>query len=117
MFWCIAEFFFYKKNYVTKPPHSDQKIVKNNIKDQPVFSAKTYELVHKKRCAGCHGTRGQGRLSITAPPLAGQTQSQLIQKIKAYRSGDINHPAMRLMTQDLTDHEIDQLAYYYSQFK
>ncbi len=81
------------------------------------FSAKIYELVQKKRCAGCHGTRGQGRLSITAPPLAGQSKEMLINKIKRYRSGEIDNPAMQLMTRDLSDQEIELLADYYSHFK
>lgn len=76
----------------------------------------TLKLLQKKGCAGCHGTKGQGRLSVTAPPLAGQSARELARKIRAFRAGETGTPAMRLMTRNLTDAEIDQLAGYYAQF-
>lgn len=107
-----AYIFFHKK--MSSPPTQPSLQLAENT--QP-FSAKNYKLIQNKRCAGCHGTKGQGRLSVTAPPLAGQNKKVLIRKIKAYRSGENNNPAMRLMTKDLTDEEINVLAEYYSQFQ
>ena len=83
---------------------------------EPQFSAETYRFVQSKACAGCHGSKGQGRYSITAPPLAGQSAETLKKKIKAYRDGERHNPAMRLVTQHLTDEEIARLADYYSSF-
>jgi cytochrome c oxidase subunit 2 len=38
-------------------------------------------------CAGCHGARGEGKASLQAPALAGQTDWYLVTQLERFRSG------------------------------
>ena len=74
------------------------------------------KLVQTKGCASCHGTKGQGNPSMKGPRLSGQTAEVLTTKIKAYRDGKKKNPTMRMMTYSLSDHDIERLSAYFSQF-
>ncbi|MCL6271499.1 c-type cytochrome [Sansalvadorimonas sp. 2012CJ34-2] len=79
--------------------------------------AELITLIQLKGCANCHGTKGQGNKYMKGPKLAGQAPEELINKLKAYRSGENDNPTMAIMSARLTDKEISQLAEYFSQFK
>jgi cytochrome c553 len=67
-------------------------------------------------CAYCHGGRGQGNV-IDMPALAGQGDAYLKQTLSAFKSGQRGNDVyarMRLIAQQLTDRDIDELARYYS---
>ncbi|WP_237261177.1 c-type cytochrome [Thiomicrorhabdus immobilis] len=66
-------------------------------------------------CASCHGAHGEGK-GIT-PAIAGQVPEYFVRTMKAYqgkhRHNDVNE-GMAQFTHDLTDDEIQALAYYYA---
>lgn len=66
-----------------------------------------------KRCAACHGKGGHST-QPTFPILAGQYKSYLIQALKDYRSGRRKSAVMNGMAASLGDHEIEQIAAYFS---
>lgn len=63
-------------------------------------------------CAGCHGANGQG--TKNGPKLAGDSKSDLISDLKAYRSGAKKHATMNALTKNLSDADIESLAAYYA---
>lgn len=64
-------------------------------------------------CVACHGNDGIGILP-EYPNLAGQHADYLANSLKAYRSGQRKNPVMGGMAAALTDHDIQELAKYYS---
>ncbi len=64
-------------------------------------------------CAGCHGETGKAVLA-DYPNLAGQNQRYLANSLRAYKSGERQNSAMRVMVGTLTDAEIEALASYYA---
>jgi len=67
-------------------------------------------------CAGCHGIKGISSNEIW-PNLAGQKETYLAIKIKAYRDGTLQDPLMTPVSQGLSDTDIENLAAYYSTLK
>ena len=39
-------------------------------------------------CAGCHGSRAEGRMALQAPALAGQTDWYLVTQLERFRAGE-----------------------------
>lgn len=70
-------------------------------------------------CFTCHGGDGQGHKQHI-PALSGQNSGYLANTMRDYKSGtrhnDI-YSRMRLIAQQLSDEEIEQLAQYYQQLK
>ncbi len=68
-------------------------------------------------CFVCHGRHGEGE-KMDIPALAGQQADYFAETLKAYKSGarhnDI-YSRMRLISQQLSDAEIQELAKYYQQ--
>jgi cytochrome c553 len=66
-----------------------------------------------KACATCHGMNG---ISVRpdAPHIAGQIGFYLQDQLEQYRSGDRRHAVMEVVSRDLTDEDIADLAAYYS---
>lgn len=67
-------------------------------------------------CASCHGRKGRGDI-INMPALAGQSAAYLRQTMLDYKQGkranDI-YSRMRLISEQLSDEEINALADYYA---
>ena len=53
----------------------------------------------------------------SVPMIGGQSETYLINALKAYRSGDRTHPGMRAIATTLSDQDIFDLAAYYSSNK
>jgi cytochrome c553 len=70
-------------------------------------------------CYTCHGSDGEGeRLDI--PALAGQQAEYFAATLTAYKSGERHndiYSRMRLISQQLSDAEIQELAKYYQQLQ
>lgn len=70
-------------------------------------------------CYTCHGSDGEGeRLDI--PALAGQQAEYFAATLTAYKSGERHndiYSRMRLISQQLNDAEIQELAQYYQQLQ
>jgi cytochrome c553 len=67
-------------------------------------------------CIGCHGIPGYRTAYpevYPVPKLGGQTPAYLLNALKAYRSGERNHPSMRGIAASLSDKEMEELAAYY----
>jgi cytochrome c553 len=67
-------------------------------------------------CAGCHGIPGYKTAYpevYHVPKLGGQTPAYLVNALKAYRSGERNHPSMRGIAAGLSDKDMEELAAYY----
>jgi cytochrome c553 len=64
-------------------------------------------------CAVCHGADGLAKIA-EAPNLAGQTQSYLIEQLTAFKTGERKNEMMSVVSQDLSDDDIQNLAAYYS---
>lgn len=68
-------------------------------------------------CEGCHGIEGFRTAYPTVysvPMLGGQSAAYIVAALKAYRSGDRNHPTMKAIAASLSDEDISDLAAYYS---
>lgn len=68
-------------------------------------------------CMGCHGIVGYTNAYPTyrVPRLGGQHAAYLEAALKAYRSGERQHPTMQAQASTMTDKDIADLAAYFSQ--
>ena len=67
-------------------------------------------------CIGCHGIAGYKTAYpqvYHVPKLGGQSPTYLVNALKAYRSGERNHPSMRGIAAGLSDKDMEELAAYY----
>jgi cytochrome c553 len=65
------------------------------------------------RCAACHGNDGIAVLP-EAPNLAGQNAAYSAAQLRQYRSGERRHELMTVVSQELTDAQIADLAAWYA---
>ena len=65
-------------------------------------------------CMGCHGIEGYRNAypSFHVPKLGGQKSAYIESALRAYRSGDRQHPTMRAQGASMTDDDIENLAGY-----
>ena len=71
-------------------------------------------------CSGCHGVSGKaesGGNSGAVPNIYAQQRDYLTIKLKAYKSGELQHPQMTMIAQMLSDDDIDNVAEWYSRIK
>lgn len=71
---------------------------------------------HLSMCIGCHGIAGYKTAYpevYHVPKLGGQSPAYLVNALKAYRSGERNHPSMRGIAAGLSDKDMEELAAYY----
>ncbi len=63
-------------------------------------------------CTGCHGIPGYKNVypTYSVPKLAGQRAVYIESALKAYRSGDREHPTMSLHAESLSDEDIADIA-------
>ena len=67
-------------------------------------------------CAGCHGIPGYKTAYpevYHVPKLGGQSPAYLVNALRAYRSGERQHPSMRGIAASLSDKDMAELAAYY----
>ncbi len=70
-------------------------------------------------CFTCHGSNGQGEKQHI-PALSGQQKGYLINTLNEYKTGDRHndiYSRMRLISEQLSEEDIKQLAQYYYQQK
>ncbi len=70
-------------------------------------------------CAGCHGIEGYKNVypTYSVPKISGQSQTYLVNSLKAYKSGERSHKTMRAQAEGLSDQDIQNIAAYLSQTK
>ncbi len=66
-----------------------------------------------RQCQTCHGLDGQAKLP-QAPNLAGQSETYLVKVLRDYRHGARQDPMMSLVSRNLRDDDIADLAAYYA---
>jgi cytochrome c553 len=64
-------------------------------------------------CQGCHGLDGLSK-HPEAPNLAGQIENYLAKALTAYRTGERRNEMMTIVSKDLTDEDIANLAAFYA---
>jgi cytochrome c553 len=67
-------------------------------------------------CVGCHGIPMYQTAFpevYRVPKIAGQPQQYIVNALKAYKSGERNHPSMRGIAGSLSDQDMAALAAYY----
>jgi cytochrome c553 len=67
-------------------------------------------------CAGCHGIPEYRNAypSYHVPKIAGQNEGYLVNALKAYKSGDRQHPTMTAQASSFSDQDIADIAAYLS---
>ena len=65
------------------------------------------------QCQTCHGLDGMAKLP-EAPNLAGQNEAYLVKALKDFRGGIRKNEMMSLVTANLKDADIADLAVYYA---
>lgn len=63
-------------------------------------------------CASCHGTNGVSNSAI--PTIAGQDKTVLLQKLLAYKKGELQATVMHQHAKGYTDAELERLAAYFA---
>ena len=71
------------------------------------------ELSAMKHCAACHGPMGVS-VRPDSPNLAGLSPSYIVKQLKLYRDGHREHELMNVVTRNLDDSNIQELASWYS---
>jgi cytochrome c553 len=70
-----------------------------------------------EQCIGCHGLatyKTAFPAVYRVPKLGGQKADYLVNALKAYKSGERNHPSMRGIAEALSDKDMEELAAYYA---
>ncbi len=67
-------------------------------------------------CLGCHGIEGYRNAypDYAVPRLRGQSEQYIISALHDYKSGQRDHPTMRLQASSLSDQDIADVAAYFS---
>lgn len=65
------------------------------------------------QCAACHGVEGIAK-SADVPHLAGQQELYLLNQLKAFKSGKRPHKEMRVMSRQLSEAEMAEIAHLYA---
>ena len=65
-------------------------------------------------CAGCHGTDGRALVDASLPGLAGMPAPDLVEQMKAFKSGARAGTVMPQLAKGYTDAQIEQLAAWFA---
>ncbi|MFO6419550.1 c-type cytochrome [Hylemonella sp. W303a] len=66
-------------------------------------------------CAACHGTNGAGGATPGAiPVIAGQDRAVLLQKLLAYKKGELQATVMHQHAKGYSDAELERLAAFFA---
>tara|TARA_B110000444_G_scaffold213483_1_gene210318 strand:+ start:345 stop:713 length:369 start_codon:yes stop_codon:yes gene_type:complete len=78
------------------------------------------KLKAKTICAACHGVNGQATgagNSVIIPNITAQQKNYLVARLKAYKSGEIKHPQMTVVSKMLNEQDINDVSEWYSKIK
>lgn len=68
---------------------------------------------HISQCFACHGDDGIAK-DRDVPHLAGQQEAYLYNQMKAFRQNKRPHKEMRVMSREMTDTEMREIAAYFA---
>lgn len=63
-------------------------------------------------CASCHGANGEGM--NPNPKISGMANDKFSQALTAYKTGSKKHMMMEMLTKNLSDQDIADLAAFYA---
>jgi cytochrome c553 len=66
-------------------------------------------------CAGCHGVNGEGVSPY--PPLAGWSETQIVDALQELKAGKLIDPIMNPMANMLSDQDMADIGAYYASLK
>ena len=66
-------------------------------------------------CAACHGTEGRATAGAALPGLAGLPATQLVEQMKAFKSGTRPGTVMPQLAKGYSDAQIEQLGAWFAQ--
>ena len=100
---------------VTMSEQDREDITTYLVGQQPASPGKAVGTAPKAgvTCVACHGNDGVG-LTPDYPNLGGQHEDYIRQALHSYKSGVRKNAIMTGMAAPLTEHDIDELAAYYS---
>ncbi|MHB0993179.1 MAG: hypothetical protein B7X69_05070 [Sulfurovum sp. 39-42-12] len=97
-----------------------QKVKEEAQEAAGTVAAKVDSALYGK-CVACHGIDGKTKALGKSAVLAGQTQEELVTKLKGYKAGTINVAGMGMLMQgqvkDMSDVELEAVAAYIATFK
>ncbi len=100
-------------------PEAKNKGKKKNLEKAEVLVAKGNGKKIIPPCFTCHGSNGEGERQ-DIPALAGQQIEYFITTLTEYKKGERHNDVysrMRLISEQLSEEDIKQLAHYYYQLK
>lgn len=100
-------------------PEAQHKVKKQKLEKAEVLVAKGNGKKIIPPCFTCHGSNGQG-VRQDIPALAGQQVEYFINTLTEYKSGARHNDVysrMRLISEQLSEEDIKQLAEYYYQMR
>jgi cytochrome c553 len=68
-------------------------------------------------CIGCHGIGGYKTAFpevYSVPKIGAQHAAYIVKALRAYKSGERNHPSMKAIAADLSEKDMADLAAYYA---
>lgn len=70
-------------------------------------------------CTGCHGIPGYKNVypTYSVPKIGGQTAEYIETALRAYKSGERDHPTMNLHSEGLSDEDIADVAAWLASVK
>ncbi len=69
-----------------------------------------------RACVVCHDLDGSSQRPY-APHIGGQVESYLAEQLRRYKNGKREHPIMSIVTRDLSDQDIEDLAAWFAAVK
>jgi cytochrome c553 len=77
-------------------------------------AAQTADQLYKRglaaTCANCHGTDGKGVVDAGMPLINNLTSEQMLEKLKAYKSGALEGTIMPQLAKGYTDEQLITIA-------
>lgn len=80
---------------------------------QPALSQEQRPRDHIIQCFACHGDDGIAK-DRDVPHLAGQQEAYLYNQMRNFKQGKRQHKEMRVMSRDMTDGEMREIAAYFA---
>lgn len=80
---------------------------------QPCAAQERRPRDHISQCFSCHGEDGVAK-EFDVPHLAGQQEAYLYNQIKAFRTGKRPHKEMKVMSREMTDREMHEIAAFFA---
>jgi cytochrome c553 len=99
--------------FVVALPDLDRSSYSRLVHDPDPVPADAPPVVERV-CAGCHGDDGQGRVEGAFPRLAGQSETYLLQSLRAYADGRRHSGIMEPIAARLTDMQMRSTAHYFA---